>query len=73
MALFWKNIIDIIVCAKRDVAVAFSAIERDFIKMGLVANKLKTKYMLVTLGNMRRIGSHITDDNFPYSQGIYLN
>ena len=46
--LAYVHDIDIIERTKRDVSAAFSAIEREFIKMGLAVNEDKTKYMFST-------------------------
>ena len=56
--------IDIIGRSKRDVTAAFSANERESIKMDLARNKGKTKYMFSTSRAMRRIDSQITADNY---------
>ena len=55
--------IDIIGRTKRDVTLAFSAIEREPTKMGLTVNEGKTKYMLSTSRDVRRIVSQIAADN----------
>ena len=67
MALFLKKVsfelfvyaddIDIIERTEREVTVAFSAIERESAKIGLVVNKDKTKYMLSTSRDVRCIDS----------------
>ena len=76
MALFFKkkivkmlayaDDIDIIGRTKRNVTAAFSAIERESTKMGLAVNEGKTKYMLSTSRDARRIDYQITADNYTF-------
>ena len=73
--LAYADDIDIIGCTKRDVTAAFSAIERGSTKMSLTINEGKTKYMLTTSRDVRRIGSQITADNNSFdtvNEFIYL-
>ena len=49
-----------------DVTAVFSGIERESMKMGLAVNEGKTKYMLLTSRDMRRIWSQITADNYTF-------
>ena len=53
--LAYAGDIEIIGRTKRDVTSAFSAIEREFTKMGLAVNEDKTKSMLWTSRDLRRI------------------
>ena len=64
--LAYADDIDIIGRTKRDVTAAFSAIERESTKMGLAVNEGKTKYMLSTSRDVRRIDSQITADNYAF-------
>ena len=43
-----------------------SAIEREYTKMGLAVNEGKTKYMVSTSRDVRRIDSRITADNYTF-------
>ena len=54
---FRQNDIDIIGRTKRNVTAAINAIERKSIKTGLAVYEGKTKYMLSTSIDVRRIGS----------------
>ena len=64
--LAYADDIDIIGRTKRDVTAAFSAIERESTKMGLAVNEGKTKYMLSTCRDARRIDSQFTADNYTF-------
>ena len=73
--LAYADDIDIIGRTKQDVTAAFSAIERESSKMGLAVNEGKTKYMLSTSRDARRIDSQITADNYTFDtvkEVIYL-
>ena len=73
--LAYADDIDIIGRTMRDVTAAFSAIERESVKVGLALNKGKTKYMLTTSGIVPRMGSPITANSYNFDvvkQFIYL-
>ena len=57
---------DIIERTKRDVTASFSAIEQEFTKMGVAVNESKTKFMLLTSRDMRRIDFQITADDYTF-------
>ena len=56
-SLGYADDVDIIGRTKRDVAAAFSVIERESTKMSLAVNEGKAKYMLSTSGDVRHIDS----------------
>ena len=67
--------IDITGRTKRDVTAAFSAIERESAKMGLVVNYEKTKYMHSTSRSTRRDNSSVAAGNYAFDsvkEFIYL-
>ena len=64
--LAYADDIDIIERTKRNVTAAFSAIERESTKMGLVVNEGKIKYMSSTSRGVRHIDFLITDDNYTF-------
>ena len=73
--LAYADDIDIIGRCKRDVTAAFSAIEKESAKVGLAVNEGKTKYMLATARNTRRIGTHVSADGYTFEvvpEFIYL-
>ena len=73
--LAYADDVDIIGRTKRDVTAAFSAIERESAKMGLVVNEGKTKYMLSSCRGTRRIGTEVSCDSYAFDvveEFIYL-
>ena len=59
----------------RDVTAAFNAIERKSAKMRLAVNEGKTKYMLLTIGDMPRMWAQITANSYNFDvvkEFIYL-
>ena len=73
--LAYADDIDIIGRCKRDVTAAFSAIEKESSRVGLAVNEGKTKYMLSTTRNTRRVGTHVIADNYTFEvvpEFIYL-
>ena len=75
--LAYDDNIDIdIISTKREVTAAFSAIEREFTKIGMAVNKSKIKYMLpASRGVQGSIDSRFTADNYTFytvKEFIYL-
>ncbi|XP_060665548.1 uncharacterized protein LOC132797786 [Drosophila nasuta] len=64
--LAYADDIDIIGRSKRDVTAAFSAIEKESAKVGLAVNEGKTKYMLSTSREARRLDSQVVADNYMF-------
>ena len=74
--LAYTDDIVIIGLTKRDVTAAFSGIKRESIKMDLEVNENKTKYMMPTSRDKRRIGSQITVNNYVFNivkEFVYLS
>ena len=80
--IFQKNLqllayadVDVLGHTKRDVTATFSAIERESTKIGLTVNEGKTKYMLSTSRDVRRIDPQITIDYYTFGtvkEFVYL-
>ena len=65
--LAYADDIDIIRHGKRDVNVAFAAIEKESAKVGFAVNEDKTKYMLSKgRENTGRIGSHVNAGSYNF-------
>ena len=64
--LLYADDIDIIGSTLRDVTAAFSAIEQEFAKRGLLLNEGKTKSMLTTSGVVSHMGSQITANSYNF-------
>ena len=75
MLLAYADDIDIIGLNRRAVTAAFSALEKESRRMGLVVNEDKTKYMLSTTKEAARTGSNITVDSYTFEvvqEFVYL-
>lgn len=75
MLLAYADDIDIIGLNRRAVTAAFSALERESRRLGLVVNEDKTKYMLSTVKEAARIGSHVSVDAYNFeavNEFVYL-
>ena len=73
--LAYADDIDIIGRTQRDVTAAFSAIEKESAKMGLMVNHEKTKYMHSTSRSTRRGNSSIAAESYAFDsvkEFIYL-
>ncbi|XP_050745358.1 uncharacterized protein LOC127011601 [Drosophila biarmipes] len=72
--LAYADDIDIIGRSKRDVTAAFSAIEKESAKVGLAVNEGKTKYMLSTSRESRRLDSHVVADSYTFEvfKGVHV-
>ena len=66
MLLAYADDIDIIGLKQRDVSAAFSALEKESRRMGLLVNEDKTKYMLSTSRGTSRLGNNITIDSYKF-------
>ena len=73
MVLAYADDLDIIGLRDRDVSRAFCSIEKESKRMGLAVNQDKTKYLLSTTGDTRRIGNSVTmigNDQTEYKFGV---
>ncbi|XP_060665650.1 uncharacterized protein LOC132797914 [Drosophila nasuta] len=73
--LGYADDIDIIGRTKRDVTGAFGAIEKESAKVGLAVNMEKTKFMVCSSRELRRLDSQLTAENYSYGsvkEFIYL-
>ena len=66
MLLAYADDIDIIGTNARAVSAAFSALEKESRRVGLAVNEDKTKYLLSTNKESRRLGQHVTVDNYTF-------
>ncbi|XP_051859298.1 uncharacterized protein LOC127565328 [Drosophila albomicans] len=73
--LGYADDIDIIGRTKRDVTGAFGAIEKESAKVGLAVNMEKTKFMVCSSRESRRLDSQLTAENYSFGsvkEFIYL-
>ncbi|XP_043064095.1 uncharacterized protein LOC122320085 [Drosophila ficusphila] len=73
--LGYADDIDIIGRTKRDVTAAFGAIEKESAKVGLAVNMDKTKFMVCSSRESRRLDSQLTADSYSFEsvkEFIYL-
>ncbi|XP_062127293.1 uncharacterized protein LOC133839668 [Drosophila sulfurigaster albostrigata] len=64
--LGYADDIDIIGRTKRDVTGAFAAIEKESAKVGLAVNMEKTKFMVCSSRESRRLDSQLTAENYSF-------
>jgi sorting nexin-29 len=64
--LGYADDIDIIGRTKRDVTAAFGAIERESARVGLAVNMGKTKFMVCSNRETRRLDSHLTAGDYDF-------